>query len=266
MCRTANQTMGNRTCPSPAHREMAPRGSQNFQHPDVEKYAPGDFLGGNTGICPGRTRSPLDPGLRRPTTISKRPPKRLVLALLGVSVAGAVLMAQWRLGDRYKRPDHLRSHLAQVVSRSGVCPFTNRRILPSHLTCPLGITLPPRRSGSGYLAPRRGPHARLPSEWGRQAPRRFPHTHHGRHCDAGISAGSGGVDHTAPSHPLGQHRCAVCVCARQKRLEPASKAHDVDLREALRCRNYYLRGLKAPAGAFNPRKYSQFLLQSPPRV
>lgn len=86
----------------------------------------------------------------------------------------------------------------------------NLLCLDSHLTLSLGIRLPPWCSSSGYLAPHRGPYACLPSEWVRQTPRRFPHTYYGRHCDGGISPGSGGVDHTASSHPLGQHRCAVC--------------------------------------------------------
>ncbi|KLU87187.1 hypothetical protein MAPG_06189 [Magnaporthiopsis poae ATCC 64411] len=117
---TADQMTGRELCLSP--KEMSPTVAQDVEHPDLEKSAFGDDPGRNTEICPVRKRTSWDSGLCRPTTVSERPPKRLVLALLGASTAGAVLMAQWRLGDPHKQPDHPRSRTAQqgFLSHPGV--------------------------------------------------------------------------------------------------------------------------------------------------
>ncbi|EJT82222.1 hypothetical protein GGTG_02196 [Gaeumannomyces tritici R3-111a-1] len=109
-------------CPSSVRREMAPSDAREAKHQDVERFAFRDKPGQDTGTSPFWAGTSWDSRRAWPTTVSQRPPKPLRIGLMSVSIAGAVLMTQWRLEYTSKWPDNLQSHFTQpeLLSHPGV--------------------------------------------------------------------------------------------------------------------------------------------------
>lgn len=114
--------VGRATCPSPGHREIAPSEAQHFKHEDVEKFAFQDEPGQDTGANSCWKAASWNWGPACPTTVSQSPPKPIGLILTGVSIAGAVLMTQWRLEYRSEWSDNPQSRFKQpeLLSHPGV--------------------------------------------------------------------------------------------------------------------------------------------------
>ncbi|KAL8420457.1 hypothetical protein RB594_003296 [Gaeumannomyces avenae] len=108
--------------PSSVRREMAPIDTREAKYQDVERFAFRDKPGQDTGTSPFWAGKSRDSGRAWSAPVSQRPPKPLRIGLMSVSIAGAVLMTQWRLEYTSKWPDNLQSHFTQpeLLSHPGI--------------------------------------------------------------------------------------------------------------------------------------------------